>query len=182
MGERRDATGVVGRRGGALSAASPRAHPDPWTHARLVGRQLALWSLLSVGVGLLGITLHAAGAWPAAWTRTVFAFALQCLVWGAIDGLIAAVGARDLRRRLAAGEHADPAATAAFGARLLRLLRLNAALDVLYVLVGVLLLTLWRTPDGLGHGLGVLVQGGFLLLFDAWHALAWVPRRRALAR
>ena len=142
---------------------------------------MTIWSLLSVAVGLLGIALHAAGAWPEGWTRVVFAFALQCLIWGAIDGVIAAVGARDLRRRLAAGEAADPAASAAFGARLLRLLRLNAALDVLYVLVGVLLIVLWRTPDGFGHGLGVLVQGGFLLVFDTWHGVAWVPRRRAKA-
>lgn len=142
---------------------------------------MGLWSLLSVAVGLFGIALHAVGVWPEAWTRVLFAFAVQCLIWGAIDGVIAALGARDLRRRLAAGEAADPAASAAFGARLLRLLRLNAALDVLYVMVGVLLIVLWRTPDGLGHGLGVLVQGGFLLVFDTWHGVAWVPRRRASA-
>lgn len=164
-----------------MSRGRTGAHPDPWTHARVVGRQLALWSVLSVGAGLLGLALHMAGVWPEGWTRVLFAFGVQCLVWGVIDGVIAGFGARDLRRRLAAGEAADPAATAAFGARLLRLLRLNAGLDVLYVIVGVSLIAFWRTPDGLGHGLGVLVQGGFLLAFDAWHGFAWVPRRRATA-
>jgi hypothetical protein len=38
------------------------------------------------------------------------------------------------------------------------------------VAVAIGILALWRTPEGLGHGLGVLVQGGFLLVFDAVHA------------
>jgi hypothetical protein len=54
--------------------------------------------------------------------------------------------------------------------RLRRLLRLNAVLDVGYVAVGVGLLLAWRTEAGVGHGWGVVVQGGFLLVFDAVHA------------
>lgn len=158
-----------------MSEAAP--HPDPCNHARIVGVQLGAWSALSVAVGAAGLAGQAAGAWPAAWAPVVLGFSIQCLVWGAIDGAIAALGARDRRRRLAASEPSDTRAGAAFGARLLRLLRLNAGLDVLYVLAGIAVLTLWRTPEGLGHGLGVIVQGGFLLVFDAWHGWAWVPRR-----
>jgi hypothetical protein len=141
--------------------------PDPWRHARRIGAQLAAWALLSLaGAAVLWSIAGSAGADAAA---TLRALALQFAVWGAIDGAIAGFGERDRRRRLAHGEHRDAAASAAFAARLRRLLRLNAALDVGYVAVGVALLLAWRTPEGLGHGLGVSIQGGFLLAFDAWH-------------
>jgi hypothetical protein len=143
------------------------ADADPWRAARRVGRQLAVWALLSVaGAGLLAGLAAAVGGDLAV---TLRALALQFVVWGAIDGVIAAFGERDRRGRIARGEHRDPAATRAFGARLRRLLRLNAGLDLVYVAVGAALLVGWRTPAGLGHGLGVLVQGGFLLVFDVWH-------------
>jgi hypothetical protein len=136
------------------------------------GRQLALWALLSAVAG--GVLAWAAAAVGGESAATLRAVALQFVVWGAIDGAIAAFGERDRRRRLARGEAGDPAATRAFGARLRRLLRLNAGLDVVYVAVGVALLVGWRTPAGLGHGLGVLIQGGFLLAFDAWHGFRGV--------
>ena len=140
---------------------------DPWTHARRIERQLGTWAALSL-VSAAALA-WAARAWSEPLSVTLGAVALQFAVWGAIDGAIAAFGARDRRRRLARGEAADATATAAFGARLRRLLRLNAGLDVGYLAVGLALVLLWRTPAGLGHGVGVLVQGGFLLLFDAWH-------------
>ena len=53
---------------------------------------------------------------------------------------------------------------------LLRLLWLNVAPDVVYIAVGVGL-TLWEPTDRMLHGFGwaVIVQGEFLLGFDAWH-------------
>ena len=56
-----------------------------------------------------------------------------------------------------------------------RLLWLNAGLDLLYLALG------WRLAQAAigsarrGHGLGILAQGGFLLLFDLLHARA-VPQ------
>jgi hypothetical protein len=144
---------------------------DPWTHARRIERQLGAWAALSLVAA--GVLTWAALAWPEPLSVTLGAVALQFAVWGAIDGAIAAFGARDRRRRLARGDAADAKATAAFGSRLRRLLRLNAGLDVGSLAVGLALVLLWRTPAGAGHGLGVLVQGGFLLLFDAWHG--WRP-------
>ena len=151
--------------------------PDPWRHAQRIGAQLVAWALLSLAsAAVLWSIAGSAGA-----AATLHALALQFAVWGAIDGAIAGFGERDRRRRLARGEDRDTAASVAFAARLRRLLRLNAALDVGYVAVGVALLLAWRTPEGLGHGLGVLIQGGFLLAFDAWHG--WgagrAPRGRA---
>jgi len=151
---------------------------DPWRRARLVGRQLAGWALASVAAGAL--LLLVAGAAAEGTAATLWAMAIQFIVWGAIDGGIAAFGEGDRRRRVARGEADDAGATAAFGARLRRLLRINAGLDVVYLLVGVALLLAWRTPEGLGHGLGVLIQGGFLLVLDAWHGWgAWADPQRA---
>jgi hypothetical protein len=154
---------------------------DPWRLARRVGTQLAAWSAFSVVAGGLM-------AWAAATlvvgdaAVTLRAVALQFVVWGAIDGAIAAFGERDRRHRLGRGEGGDPAATRAFGARLQRLLRLNAGLDVLYVATGIALIVAWRGPAGLGHGLGVLIQGGFLLAFDAWHGFRTTPLTTSVER
>jgi len=141
--------------------------PDPWQHAQRIGAQLAAWALLSLALAV--VLWWVAGRTGADVGATLRALALQFAVWGAIDGAIAALGERDRRRRLSRAEDRDAGASAAFAARLRRLLRLNAALDVGYVAVGVALLLAWRTPEGLGHGMGVLIQGGFLLVFDAWH-------------
>ena len=146
-----------------------RAERDPFEHAQRIGRQLGAWAVASVAFGGALAAAAALGALPETWDRVALGIGVQCLVWGAIDGAIAWFGQRDLQRRRAAGEPDDPAATRAFARRLRRLLLLNAGLDVLYVAVGVALITLWQTPDGLGHGIGVVLQGGFLLVFDTVH-------------
>ena len=55
-----------------------------------------------------------------------------------------------------------------------RVLWINTCLDVLYVLGGVWLARTWgaESPLWRGHGLGMVVQGGFLFVFDFYHA--WV--------
>lgn len=141
--------------------------PNPWRHAQRIGAQLAAWALLSLAsAAVLGWVAGRSGGDVGATLRAV---AVQFAVWGAIDAAIAALGERDRRRRLARAEDHDASATLAFAARLRRLLRLNAALDVGYLAVGAALVLAWRSPEGLGHGIGVLIQGGFLLAFDAWH-------------
>jgi len=162
-----------------MGTAGSTTSSDPWRRAGAIGRQLAAWALFSLAAG--AALLAIAGATAEAPAATLRALAIQFFVWGAIDGGIAAFGERDRRRRLGRGEAADAGATAAFGRRLRRLLRLNAGLDVGYLAVGFVLLLAWRTPEGVGHGLGVLIQGGFLLVFDAWHGWgAWdrPPRAR----
>jgi hypothetical protein len=157
------------------------AAADPWRRAGRVGAQLAAWSIFSI---LAGASIAwAATTWATADAAvTLRAMALQFVAWGAIDGAIAAFGERDRRRRLGRGEAGDPAATRAFAARLRRLLLLNAGLDVLYLAVGIALIVAWPGPAGLGHVLGVVIQGGFLLAFDAWHGLRMSPPAAAVER
>ena len=85
-------------------------------------------------------------------------FGRQTAAWGAVDGAIAWAGAR---RRGVRGP-TQPG-------RLRRVLLVNAALDVGYLLAG-----LWMLRDGRwrGDGAAVLVQGGFLLGLDTLAARA----------
>jgi hypothetical protein len=149
----------------------PAALLDPWLAGAQIGRQLGAWAALSVAAG--------AALLLASDDVAARAFAVQCLVWGAIDGAIALAGGLGLRRARARGEVGVAARASAERRRLRRLLRLNALLDVGYVAVGVVLLLTWRTEAGMGHGWGIVVQGGFLLVFDAVHA--WRLRDPAAA-
>lgn len=121
---------------------------------RRIGWQLLSWALASCAVGLM--LVGRGGFWGD--------FGLQALVWGAVDLVIAALGLRQ----------APPVDAARALARLRRLLMINAGLDVLYLLAGAFVL--WLAPAARGHGAGILVQGGFLLLFDSYHA--WGSSRR----
>ena len=79
-------------------------------------------------------------------------FGRQAVAWGAIDGAIAYAGVRGRARR-------GPTAPT----RLRRVLLVNSVLDVGYLALGE---RLRRTERWRGDGLGVLVQGAFLLVLD----------------
>lgn len=100
------------------------------------------------------------------------ALGLQFVIWGAVDLALVLSGERDRRRARARGEEADPSAAERDRRRLVRLLRINVGLDVVYVAVGAGLILLGPDRVWAGHGTGVLIQGGFLLVFDAVHAHA----------
>jgi hypothetical protein len=124
---------------GAHAGSAPGSvEPDL---VRLLGR----WALGSVVAGgVLALDQRTRG------------FGRQTAAWGAVDGVIALVGAR----RQAAGRTTPDA-------RLRRVLLVNAGLDVGYLAAGAWLLrrTRWR-----GDGAAVLVQGAFLLWLDATYA------------
>jgi hypothetical protein len=108
-------------------------------------RVLGRWALASVAAGaLLSLDPRTRG------------FGRQTAAWGAVDGVIALVGAR----RQAAGRTPDPG-------RLRRVLLVNAGLDVGYLAVGTWLARRrrWR-----GDGAAVVVQGAFLLWLDTSRA------------
>lgn len=133
-----------------------------WEFAELVGRRLIVWALASVVAGTALLLLG-----DAFW-RGVGA---QALVWGAIDGAIGLGGLRGAARDRRKGR-GDPAAPAAAARKLRRLLYLNGGLDVLYVAGGLALAGPFSggDPFTIGSGWGIVVQGGFLLVFDLVHA------------
>ncbi len=127
---------------------------------RLTGRLLA-WAAASIGLGLL-------------WRRRgAFGRGLgeQFVGWGVINAVIALLGQRGAARQRAA----DPTAETEGQRHILaRLLWVNTGLDVLYVLGGRRVAwgrgaedDLWR-----GRGVGIMLQGGFLFVFDLLNALA----------
>lgn len=116
-------------------------------------RVLGAWSVLSMGTGtyqLLQID-----------PRTK-AMGMQNLLWGAIDGGIAAYATYDLRKKIASGKLNWQEEKLAFR----KILLINTLLDVVYVGVGLTLMQS-KKPVLQGHGQGILIQGGFLLGFDA---------------
>lgn len=86
-------------------------------------------------------------------------FAIQSAAWGTVDAVIAGATLTGVAPR-----------DFASATRLDRILWLNIGLDAGYVLVGLtLLVTGWRVARQLGvmgAGLGVVLQGGALMLLD----------------
>ena len=109
------------------------------------------------------------------WVR----FGRQTAMWGAVDGLIAGIGALTRSRRGAfTQEEVDAEAR-----KLRNLLLFNAAADVVYIAGGAHIAfhakpgppetTSFRM--GRGDGIAILIQGAFLLALDATYArrLTW---------
>lgn len=108
---------------------------------------------------------------PAGAARSISqAIGAQCLLWGLIDAGFALFGLRQ-------AQMADRAGTAAQAIeieladrdKLVRVLRFSGKLNVIWVGAGILLIAIGAgVPNAalIGHGLGVLIQGGFLMGFD----------------
>jgi len=118
------------------------------------------WGLFSIVAGLL------AQRNPRAFWKQ---FGLQALTWGAIDAALALFGlngANKKEERFALGElGARDEAKEARGFH--RILLINTGLDVLYIAGGAWLLQRFKgRDDRQGMGVGVMVQGVWLFLFD----------------
>lgn len=92
-------------------------------------------------------------------------FGVQTFGWGFVDAAIAILGGRASRRKARRPEANTSEALARESRLLRRFLRINAGLDVFYILGG-LNLTRQESARWRGQGWGVVVQGLFLLLFD----------------
>lgn len=135
-----------------------------WQFQQILTRRLLAWSGFSIAAGL-GMQLG-----DVFW-RGVGA---QAMGWGAIDALIAWFGRRSAERKQAKlPDPLSPVVVVKESRNLQRLLWVNTALDVIYVMGGLLLaLTKGRTNrTWRGHGWGIVIQGAFLFLFDVYHAL-----------
>lgn len=116
-----------------------------------VGRTLLVWG---------GANVVAGAAAQASGNPFLKQFGMQALVWGAIDAALALLGLRDAAKKRA--ERSDQAAQAR---RFRVIVALNVLLDVGYIAGGVALARSGRNERA-GMGIGVIVQGAFLLLFD----------------
>jgi hypothetical protein len=135
-----------------------------WLFQTSLTRRLLIWAVASMAASV-----------PMLFSANPFlrGVGIQFLVWGAVDAAIAVFGARVSAKKQARIQDSGRDVVEAREARWLeRVLWINTCLDVLYVLGGVWLTQtlgaespLWR-----GHGVGVVIQGGFLFFFDFYHA------------
>jgi hypothetical protein len=123
------------------------------------------WGLGSIAVGVPALLSR---------NQVVRQAGIQAIAWGAIDAALAWFGRRDARNKISSGAKDGP-----HQARRFRLILLiNAGLDVGYVAGGWALLRKARGREQrTGMGIGIIVQGLFLLLFDS--GLAWLVGRRS---
>lgn len=139
------------------------------TYQRRMMYQLLFWAGLSLGVAapMMLSTRE--------WVRS---FGGMTAAWAIINALIAIFALRGVHKK--AQQNADAETTRGWMRQLVRLLWINAALDVVYMLVGVGLI-LWEPANRMLNAFGwaVVIQGAFLLVFDAYHG--WkLPRRVAI--
>lgn len=137
---------------------------DIWSFQSSLTRRLITWSFASIAIGILLLFFE-----------PIFrGIGIQFIAWGGVDLLIAVfgmVGTNKRKSRLSTNELSASAPKES--SNLKRILLINTALDVLYMVGGiVLILTLGASNDlWHGHGIGILIQGGFLFFFDLIHAL-----------
>ena len=135
---------------------------DIWAFQRKVTRRLLSWSILSI---VLGFPM-----WLDSY-RPIKNLGMQFLTWGGIDAMIALFGQRSSEKRQAKlDDPYAPDVVANETKKLRRILWLNTFLDVGYMAGGGWMLA-QDEETRRGHGVGVLIQGGFLFFFDLWHAL-----------
>lgn len=144
-----------------------------YTYIRRRMGLLLVWGLLN---GLAGSVLGLLG-------RDKFGrqFWLQCAGWGAVDALIAWLARRGYAKKLARPANGDNWRKDARTIYLILLV--NVLLDVSYMLTGQYFRRKGRAenkPDRSGMGLGFIVQGLFLFLFDGFLTLE--IKRRWLKR
>ena len=134
-----------------------------WDFQTRLTHRLLIWSALSIAFSAL--TFFSGNP-------LLRGLAIQFFAWGAIDAGIAIFGARvSAKKQLK--HQADELAETKEVRWLERVLWINTALDVFYILGGLWLMQTWGVESLLwrGHGLGIVIQGGFLLFFDFYHAL-----------
>lgn len=138
-----------------------------WQFQFILCRRLVWWGTLSfiLGIPLLFMEPFLRG------------FGIQAIFGGAINTTIAVFATfRITKRRAALSDPADKDVVAREANKLGRLLQLMLICDIIYFLVGlILVLTLGRkNPWWLGTGIGVIVQALYLLGFD-WYHLKRIP-------
>ena len=137
---------------------------DVWSFSSKLTHRLCIWSALSVfisaGTAFSSIPL-------------LRGLGIQFFAWGVIDGAIAFFGVRaSAKKKLKVQDSGSVESEAKESRWLERILWINTGLDVLYVLGGIWLMQTWGAESLLwkGHGVGIIIQGGFLFFFDFFHA------------
>ena len=120
-----------------------------WTlPGQVIAMQLLAWALPWMAVSLVGLWRSRTEFWRGFW--------LLSGIWCFVDAVIAWVGLASAPAELS---------------HLRNILLWNSAANVVYVVVGVVM-ALRTRPLLRGMGWAVIIQGGFLLVFDLLHGLS----------
>jgi hypothetical protein len=147
---------------------------DVWQYYKAVTRRLLAWSVVSVIAGAVLLFFF--------FGPLCQGVGLQAIAWGVIDAGIALIGDGVTRRRRARlADPSDPEVLLREARNLRRILLINTGLDVLYVAGGIALVLTFGSdnPFWRGNGWGIVIQGGFLLFFDLFHALGLGMQKEA---
>ncbi len=133
-----------------------------WDYQRLLSQRLMIWAVASFLAG--GLLLLAGDEF---WRG----FALQAAVWGLINAAIAVFGQRGARQKISLTVDLETARKER--RKVGKILWVNTGLDLLYIGGGIALYLTQQVSDPFlaGTGMGILVQGLFLFVFDLLHAL-----------
>ena len=152
-----------------------------------LAKRLGVWSVSSIAVGIVllalfaalgesgaaGIGIGAARASAAPWSF-LWGIAVNAVAWGAVDLMLVAFTALPGRRKgRSKGRNEGDSKKRKRGpaATLRRVLYVNGGLDVGYILGGAVVILVSRGGLVLaGVGIGIVIQGAFLLVFDFYHA------------
>jgi hypothetical protein len=153
------------QRGSRLAWFLGRGNLESGRENFFVWQERVLDLLLAWGVGNVAagsaLALRSSGV-----TRAI---GVQAMAWGAVDSAVALYGGCIARR------HAASARGGLYGARHIQqrarhfehLLAIQTCADVLYVSLGALVAARSQRPWVQGTAIGVLIQGGALMLYDA---------------
>ena len=110
-----------------------------------IGKILLTWSIVSIIIGIIlnfGFPFTLLGG-----------IGLQAIIWGGIDAAIAAFILFKQKEQSAE--------------KISKTVSFNIYLDIIYQVVGVIVIVLYlQNPYFVGNGIGVIIQGFFLLLLD----------------
>ena len=97
------------------------------------------------------------------------AVGFQFIIWGFIDSLIA-IGPR-IYRWVRNNEHTENLN------KLKKILIVNSFLDIGYIVIGfIIFIGFFEINQYNGHGLGVIIQGAFLAVFDTYYAIKIISK------
>lgn len=133
------------------SVASPRSTYDVLAHQERAMDVLLAWGGLSMGSGAV-LTLQG--------SAVARGLGIQNLAWGAIDLGIALWARSGIEQKRLEGYSPEEERKS-----FRKILLINTLLDLLYIAVGVGLMASGKEQLR-GHGIGVTLQGSFLLVFD----------------
>jgi hypothetical protein len=171
------------------TAVESLSQPLARTYAeqRLTAQRNAMWIL---GAWAGASILSGVGLSVQSENTTLRYLGFQNIGWGAVNAAIAVSALFGLSGQFAALDTLGTDGRALLDElsqeqTFAKILLVNTGLDVGYMLVGAALM--WGARNGLarseevfGSGLGVVIQGAFLLVFDIWQVLASGDRTGAL--